>query len=210
MAVQSSDLSTVQFKTLRAIQRFMDEKGFPPTVSELAEVLSKTKASVHANLESLVDKGFIRRTVGKARCIEIVRPPQATVIDLVAIPLLGDVPAGIPVIVEEHACGEVLVEASLVGKESCFALKVSGDSMMNADILDGDVVVVRKQQLAVSGEIVVACIDGEVTVKRLDVTRDAIRLTPENPNFQPIVVKPSQDLKILGKVIATRRVIAAL
>jgi repressor LexA len=205
MVVQSSELSSVQFKTLRAIQRFVEENGFPPTVGELAESLTKTKASVHSNLDMLIRKGFIKRTVGKARSIEIIKPPQANVIDVVAIPLLGNVPAGVPVTVEEHSSEEILVEASVVGKDPCFALKVSGDSMMGADILEGDVLVVRQQPLAAHGEIVVASIDGEVTVKRLDITRSSIRLMPENADFKPIEITHNNDLKILGKVIATRR-----
>ncbi len=174
----------------------MDEKGFPPTVSELAEVLSKTKASVHANLESLVDKGFIRRTVGKARSIEIVPAASSDRDRSSGDSILGDVPAGIPVIVENtHAAKS----GGSISSGERIMLCAKGIRRQHDECrhLDGDVVVVRKQQLAVSGEIVVACIDGEVTVKRLDVTRDAIRLTPENPNFNRSLSSHIQDLKIL-------------
>jgi repressor LexA len=207
MVIPTSDLTPVQLKTFRAIKRFMDEHGYPPTVGELSEALSRTKASIHANIDNLIQKGFIRRTVGKARSLEILRSPQTTVIDVIAIPMLGSVPAGTPMTAEEHRAGEVFVEASLVGKDSCFALQVSGMSMMNADILDGDTLIVRQQPLAESGDIVVAAIDGEVTVKRLSMHNGIIRLMPENKTFKPIEVRNASDFRILGKVIATRRLV---
>jgi repressor LexA len=209
MVIPTGDLTTVQLKTFRAIKRFMDEHGYPPTVGELSESLSRTKASIHANIDSLIQKGFIRRTVGKARSLEILRSPQTTVIDVIAIPVLGSVTAGTPITAEEQRAGEVFVEASLVGKDSCFALQVSGMSMMNADILDGDTLIVRQQPLAESGDIVVAAIDGEVTVKRLSMHNGSIRLMPENKTFKPIEVRNASDFRILGKVIATRRLVTA-
>ncbi len=208
MVSPNSDLTPVQLKIYRAIKRFMEEHGYPPTVGELSESQSRTKASIHAVLNSLIQKGFIRRTVGKARSLEIIRLPQATVIGVIAIPRMGSVPAGTPMTAEEHRAGEVFVEASLVGKDTCFALEVTGDSMLGADILDGDTLVVRKQPLAESGEIVVAYIDGEVTVKRLSMMAGVIRLLPENKKFQPIEVGNASDFRILGKVIATRRLVS--
>jgi repressor LexA len=205
----TNELTTVQLKTFRTIKRIMDENGYPPTVGELAEALNKTKASIHANLDSLIQKGFLKRTMGKARSLEILRSPQTNVIDVVAITVLGSVPAGVPITVEEQRAGEIYVEASLVGRDACFALKVTGDSMMGADILDGDTLVVRQQPLAAHGEIVVAAIDGEVTVKRLSMQSGHIRLLPENKAFSPIDVTHVSDFRILGKVIATRRVVAS-
>ena len=208
MVSPNSDLSPVQLKIFRAIKRFMEEHGYPPTVGELSESQSRTKASIHAVLNSLIEKGFVRRTVGKARSLEIIRSPHATVIDVVAIPRLGSVPAGTPISAEEHRAGEVFVEASLVGRDTCFALQVTGDSMLGADILDGDTLVVRQQPLAENGDIVVASIDGEVTVKRLSMMEGNIRLLPENKSFKPIEVSNASDFRILGKVIATRRLVA--
>lgn len=205
MQQTSNELTPIQLRTFRTIKRYMEEHGFPPTVGEVADILSKTKASIHANIDHLIQKGFIRRTFGKARSLEIVRLPQATVIDVIAIPLLGDVPAGIPITAEENRAGEVYVEANTVGKDPCFALKVSGDSMIGADILDGDTLIVRQQPLAETGDIVVATIDGEVTVKRLAINNGNIRLLPENKNFKPIEVQNVSDFRILGRVIATRR-----
>lgn len=208
MTLASSDLTPVQMRTFRAIKKHLDEHGYPPTVSELSEQLSRTKAAIHANLDSLIQKGFVRRTIGKARSLEIVRSPHTTVIDVVAIPLLGSVPAGVPIATEEQREGEVFVSASIVGKEPCFALNVTGDSMMDADILNGDTLIVRQQPLAAHGEVVVASVDGEVTVKRLSMIAGMIRLLPENKRFQAIEVGRATDFRILGKVIATRRLVA--
>jgi repressor LexA len=208
MPLPTCELSTIQLKTFRSIKKYLDEHGFPPTVNELAEQLGRTKSSIHANIDALITKGFLKRTVGKARSIEIIKLPQATVIDVVAIPMLGSVPAGVPITADDQQAGEILVEASLVGRDACFALRVSGDSMNAADIIDGDTLVVRQQPLAANGEIVVASIDGEVTVKRLSMHEGHIRLLPENKAFKPIDVTHANDFRILGKVIATRRVVA--
>lgn len=208
MVSPNSDLTPVQLKIYRAIKRFMEEHGYPPTVGELSESQSRTKASIHAVLNSLIQKGFIRRSVGKARSLEILRMPQATVIGVIAIPRLGSVPAGNPITAEENRAGEVFVEASIAGKDPCFALDVTGSSMIGADILDGDTLIVRHQPLAESGDIVVASVDGEVTVKRLSMIAGVIRLLPENKTFKPIEVSNASDFRILGKVIATRRLVA--
>jgi repressor LexA len=208
MVSSNNDLTPVQLKIYRAIKRFMEEHGYPPTVGELSESQSRTKASIHAVLNSLIQKGFIRRSVGKARSLELLRMPQATVIDVIAIPRLGSVPAGNPITAEENRAGEVFVEASIVGKDRCFALEVTGSSMIGADILDGDTLIVRLQPLAESGDIVVASVDGEVTVKRLSMMAGVIRLLPENKTFKPIEVSNASDFRILGKVIATRRLVA--
>lgn len=208
MVSPNSDLTPVQLKIYRAIKRFMEEHGYPPTVGELSESQSRTKASIHAVLNSLIQKGFIRRSVGKARSLEILRMPQATVIGVIAIPRLGSVPAGNPITADENRAGEVFVEASIAGKDPCFALDVTGSSMIGADILDGDTLIVRHQPLAESGDIVVASVDGEVTVKRLSMIAGVIRLLPENKTFKPIEVSKASDFRILGKVIATRRLVA--
>lgn len=200
------DLSSVQMKTYRALERYIDEHGFPPTVGELAGTLQKTKATIHGHLQDLIEQGYLRRTVGKARSLEIVESPTTKVIDVVSVPILGDVPAGNPVLAEQHHVGEIEVEASVVGREPCFAVKVVGDSMMDADILDGDTLVVRQQPLACDREIVVAAVDGEVTVKRLLMQSGKMQLLPENKQFNPIDITSVNEFRILGKVIATRRI----
>ena len=203
------ELTIPQQKTMRELQKFIGKHGYPPTVDELAKHLKLTKATVHGSLDRLIQKGFIRRTHGKARSIEIVRTPIASVIDVVPVPLLGDVPAGVPISLDEQSNGNVYVQADVVGTDPCFALNVVGDSMLGADIRSGDVVIVRQQPLAENGEIVVASVDGEVTVKRLSINEGRVRLLPENKDFEPIDVTNDNDLRILGRVIATRRIGAA-
>ena len=204
----NEELSAVQRKMLLELQAFIAKHGYPPTVGELAEKLKRTKASIHGTLDKLITKGFIRRTHGKARSIEIIRTPRTNVIDVVAVPMLGNIPAGTPISAEESRSDAVYVQANVVGDGPCFVLSVTGDSMEDADLLEGDIVVVRQQPLAEHGEIVVASVNGEVTLKRLSIRDGNIRLMPENRRFQPIEITPECELKILGRVIATRRVTA--
>lgn len=205
MSTAFGDLTTAQVRTFQTIRRHCERHGYPPTVGELSECLGKTKATVHGHLDALIEQGYLRRKVGKARSLEILRSPQTTVIDVATIPLLGEVPAGTPVMAEEHCEGEIEVEASVVRSDTCFALRVRGDSMRDADILEGDVLVVRRQPLAAHGEIVVASVDGEVTVKQLWMRDSVLRLLPANDAYEPIDVTAVEEFKILGKVIATRR-----
>lgn len=114
---------------------------------------------------------------------------------------MGRVPAGTPLLAPENVIGELLVD-SRTARGRCFALEVQGDSMIDADIQEGDYVIVRQQQLAESGEIVVAMLEGEATVKRLHLGADAIELRPESHSHSPILIGPDDDLRILGKVVA--------
>lgn len=202
-------LSSIQRRTLRGMQDFIDEFGYPPTVDELTNRLNIKKATVYGCLNKLITKGYLRKTPGIARGIDIACAPRSKVIDVVAIPLLGAVPAGIPISTDEIDGGCVYVHSSVVGKSKCFALNVVGHSMRDAEICDGDIVIVRQQPLAEAGDIVVASIDGEVTVKRLEIDDGKVRLLPENEEFDPIEVGPNTDLRILGEVIATRRLVSA-
>ncbi len=205
--LDNDELSPSQEKTLRTLQKFIDENGYPPTVEELASRLRLTKASVHGSLDKLIQKGYLKRAQGKARGLEILRTAQASIIDVVGVPILGDVPAGIPISPQESLAGQVFVESSVVGNDVCFALNVVGESMRDAEIRDGDLLIVRKQQLAEHRDIVVASVDGEVTVKRLSIKDGRVRLLPENKEFKAIEIGPNTDLRILGRVIATRRVL---
>ena len=124
---------------------------------------------------------------------------------LVAVPIIGTIAAGYPVLASENICGEVLMEETVVRSGSHFALKASGQSMIDAGIQPDDIVIVRQQQLAENRDIVVALLNNETTLKRLHYCDGAIELRPENPRFKPIVVGPEDDLRILGKVVAIRR-----
>jgi repressor LexA len=194
-------LTPAQERALGKIRQFSSRRGFPPTVKELGQELGIAPASAHELMTGLQRKGYLRRSPGKARSLEILQQPGPDTTHLIAVPVVGRVPAGTPLLAAENVIGEVLVD-SRTARGRCFALEVQGDSMIDADIQDGDYVIVRQQQLAESGEIVVAMLEGEATVKRLHLAGDAIELRPENQSLAPIRIGPDDDLRILGKVVA--------
>lgn len=199
--VPTEGLTPGQYRMLSVIKEFISEHGMAPTVVELGEILGIRPPSVHEQIAAMVQKGMVRRT-RKARSLEVVEEnPQ--VAGLVAVPIVGLVAAGNPILAVENRIGEVLVEAH-VARGSCFALQVKGDSMMNANIREGDLVIVRRQPIAKNGDIVVALLHGEATVKRLFISEKLIELRPANPAYRPIRVGQEDDLKILGKVLAVR------
>ena len=120
--------------------------------------------------------------------------------------IVGTVAASHPIFAHENITGEVLVEASVVGSGKCFALYTQGDSMIDAGINDGDLIIVRRQPIAEDGDIVIALLDDEATVKRLKIDNELIELVPENPRLKPIRVKPEDELRILGKVVGRKRI----
>jgi repressor LexA len=193
-----------QDRALSAIRRFAVRHGFPPTVKELGEELGIAPASAHELITALERKGCLHRSAGKARSLEILPNPAPPVEGLTAVPIVGRVPAGSPVLAIENVVGELLVD-SRIARGRCFALKVKGDSMIDADINDGDYVIVRQQPLAESGEIVVAMLANDATVKRLRMAGEVIELRPENRRLPPILIGPDDDLRILGRVVAVHR-----
>jgi repressor LexA len=193
-------LTEAQTNLLNAITQLMQSLGVPPTVKELADALSIQPPSVHELLKRLEAKGYIRRKPRKARSLEILKSLAPTRIKLIAVPIIGTVAAGTPILAVENRIGEVMVDASVV-RGNCFALLVQGDSMIDADINDGDHVVVRQQPIAEHGDIIVAMVGDSATVKRLFISDDRIELRPENKRLQPIHVGPEDDLKIIGKVL---------
>jgi len=200
-----SEITDRQRRTLGEIRNFISLRGFPPTIQELAKILGITHASTHAQVNQLVRKGYLRRELRKARGLVVVREPEDEITDLVPVPILGRVAAGQPLFAEENVIGEVLVEGRVASRGRCFALEVDGDSMIKADIHEGDLVIVRQQPVAESGDIVVALLGDEATVKRLYIREEKIELRPENPKYPPIPIGSGDDLRILGKVVATKR-----
>ncbi len=199
----TKELTESQTNLLKAICAFKNSSGYAPTVQELADILEIRGASVQDVIENLIRKGYLKRTPHKARSLEVIKYIAVPSGNLVPLPILGTIAAGIPILAMENICGEILVEAS-VARGKCFALKVQGDSMIDAGIAGGDLVIVRQQPIAESGDIVAALINDEATVKRLRIQDDLIELRPENSMYQPIIVRPEDDLKIIGKVIGTR------
>lgn len=199
------EITAPQRKALTAIRNHQVRRGFPPTMQELGEALRISSSSAHELVGQLVRKGFLRREAGKARSLEVVRLPGPDVADLVPVPVVGTIAAGQPILAVENIVGELLVEGHLAQRGRCFALEVAGDSMVGAGISDRDFVIVRQQQVAENGDIVVALLGDEATVKRLHIDDETIELRPENPRHRPRVVRPDDDLRVQGKVIAVCR-----
>ena len=177
------------------------EQGYPPSVREIGEAVGlHSPSTVHAHLKALDALGLINREDRKTRAIRVagVRAPEPSIR---SIPIIGRVEAGQPVLAYEEIEGEIPFDVGHSTGEF-FALRVRGDSMIDAGIVEGDYVVVRRQEEAAHGEIVVAAIDGEVTVKRFYRQRGEIWLMPENPAFSPISAK---DAHIVGRVIGLYR-----
>jgi len=198
------EITEPQRHTLLAIQSLTRLKGYPPTVREVAAELGIAPGSVGARIGQLVRKGFLRRDRHKARSLEVITAPRDEPERLVPLKIVGDVAAGRGLFAEENVQGEILVESRLVGGAECFALRARGDSMTGAGIGDGDCCVVRRQAAAESGDIVVAVLGDEGLVKRLQISEGGVELRSENPSYQPIQVRPDDEFRICGKVIAVR------
>lgn len=188
-----------QTRILSYIRDEIEHKGYPPSVREIGQAVGlKSTATVHAHLNALETRGLIRRDATKPRALEIVDSPRGH-----TVPLVGKVTAGIPILAQENIEDYLVIPQGMAGREdNLFALRVEGESMIEAGILDGDIVIVQKQESAANGEIVVAMIDDEATVKRIYYERDIVRLQPENSSMAPIYAK---NVSVLGKVAALYR-----
>jgi repressor LexA len=190
-------------ETRERIYRFVRDRllgGFPPTVREVKEAFGfRSVQTAREHLEVLVTEGRLAKEAGKARGYRLGGDSRPTRL----VPLLGRVPAGPLNIAMEDLEGYLPIQGHRSG-DDLFGLRVRGESMTGAGILPGDIVVVRRQPAADSGDIVVALIGGEATVKRLRIRRNRVELHPENPAFEPIIPDPS-ELTLLGKVIEVRR-----
>ena len=187
------------------LQEVIPQQGYAPSVREICEaVCLKSTSSVHSHLETLEKNGYIRRDPTKPRTIEILDDEFGLQRrELVNIPILGNVAAGLPTLAEQNIEGYYPIPAELLPNKPTFMLNVHGDSMVNAGILDGDQVICAEASTADNGQIVVALIDDSATVKRFFREKDHIRLQPENDFMDPIIV--DGDVRILGKVIGLLR-----
>jgi repressor LexA len=187
------------------IQTTIAGRGIPPTIREIGEAFGiRSTNGVEKHLKALEQSGFVMRERGKSRSISLHADGKRP---LATVPLLGRVAAGVPVLSPENHEGEFAVDTSLFSLRSphnLFALKVKGESMIDAHIVDGDTVIVRVQSAAQSGDIVVALVNGEATVKRLFVERDRVRLQPENSSMKPLNLDRG-DFRVLGRVVGVVR-----
>lgn len=195
-----------QLEILDYIKRTILEKGYPPAVREICEAVHlRSTSSVHAHLEALERNGYIRRDPTKPRTIEILDEtfnfPRR---ELVNVPIVGQVAAGEPILAEQNIVDYFPLPVDMLPNQETFILKVHGDSMMNAGILDGDDLIVAKQSYAMNGQIVVAMIEDGATVKRFYKKKGHYRLQPENDAMDPIIVP---EVSILGRAVGLLRLI---
>ncbi len=199
------DLTKRQQEIFDFIKQYLDVNGYPPTVRDIGKAVGLASSStVHAHLSNLEKIGLLRRDPSKPRAIELLDRAAASVRSLVrpGLPLVGQVAAGQPLLAEENIEDYIATPAIAGGDEGEYLLRVRGESMKNAGILDGDLVVVRPQDTAADGDIVVALVGEEATVKRFFQEPDHVRLQPENETMQPI---RSRDVRILGRVVGLMR-----
>lgn len=202
-------LSKRQQQIYDFIESYIGQKGFGPTVREICEAVNLSSPStVHVHLRTLEEKGFIVRDSLKSRSIALPHKEESPVHgagaydNTLTLPVVGRVAAGEPILAEQNIENTLTLPTELVGDSASFILSVRGDSMIEAGINNGDYVVVKEQQVARNGEIVVALIDDGATVKRFYKESDHIRLQPENSSMEPILVT---DCAIVGKVVAVMR-----
>ncbi len=194
-----------QQRILEVIRAFTTEHGYPPSVREIGERVGLSSSStIHAHLKALERRGLIARDPTKPRALRSdLSAPQSHQPDSVVMPIVGKVAAGMPITAEENLEGEFVLPTSFVPRSSdAFMLRVQGDSMVEAAILDGDLILVRPQKTASNGEIVVAMLEGEATVKRFYRENGQVRLQPENSAMAPIY---ASDVDIIGRVEAVVR-----
>lgn len=206
----SKPLTTRQKSVYEFIESYILQKGYGPTVREIAEAVHLSSPStVHVHLKTLEEKGYIVRDPLKSRSIALLGKHEQEEAfgstgssNTLSLPLVGNVAAGEPILAEHNVETTLQLPTEIVGDSASFILAVHGESMIEAGINDGDYVVVKEQQVARNGEIIVALIDDGATVKRFFKEKDHIRLQPENSTMDPIITR---DCAIVGKVVAVLR-----
>lgn len=199
-------LTAKQEQVLDFIKQHLLAKSYPPTVREICEAVGlKSTSSVHAHLETLEKKGYIRRDQEKTRAIEIIDDdfgfnPFSR--EMVNIPMVGTVAAGVPLLAEQNITEYFPVPADMLPNAETFMLRVKGDSMVNMGIYEGDQLIIKRQNTASNGDVVVALVDDSATVKRFYKENGHYRLQPENDFMEPIIV---DECSVLGKVIGLIR-----
>ncbi len=202
------ELTGRQEEILKEIERYVAAEGYPPTIRDLSEKFRMAAPSMLSHIKALERKGVIRRRQGKSRGIELTGVPRVPDMGKVMeVPILGRVAAGVPLLAEENREDTVFVDNRFAKGQKLFALRVKGNSMVDAGLFENDVCIIRMTDTAQNNDIVVAFIDGEATVKRFRKSGKKITLMPENPAYEPIVISEGQgrDFRILGKVISLYR-----
>ena len=204
MAKRDGGITSKQQQILDYIKEEIVKRGYPPAVREICDAVGlKSTSSVHAHLESLEKKGYIRRDPSKTRAIEIIDDSFNLVRqEMTSIPIVGTVAAGQPILAEQNISGYFPLPVDVVPNNQTFVLKVKGDSMINIGIFDGDQIFVECVNTAKNGDVVVALIEDSATVKTFYAENGHYRLQPENDTMEPIIV---DNVTILGKVFGVFR-----
>ena len=214
MPRKKEELNKREKTILKFIEKQIMTDGYPPSVREIGQAVGlSSTATVHGYLERLEKKGYIKKKDKKGRTLRLLKGSTGetkktsskdfyTQKELVEVPVVGKITAGMPILAVENVTDTFPIPIDFVGNSDCFMLTVRGESMIEAGILDGDYILVKKQNNANNGEIVVALIEDEATVKTFYKEKDHIRLQPENHTMDPIIVP---DCKILGKVAGVFR-----
>ena len=214
MRTKKEELNKREEAILKFIEKKIKEDGYPPSVREIGKAVGlSSTATVHGYLAKLRSKGYIKKEDKKGRTLKLLKGGNGMPVEntqksfysqkeLIDVPLVGKITAGMPILAVENVTDTFPIPIDFVGNSETFMLTVKGESMIEAGILDGDYILVRKQPDAMNGEIVVALIEDEATVKTFYKEKDHIRLQPENSTMDPIIVP---DCSILGKVIGVFR-----
>lgn len=198
-----SDLTPKQAAILAVIKKNIKQKGYPPSVREIGQAVGLSSSStVHGYLKKLEAKGYLRRDATKPRAMEVLDHTEEDKVDFINVPLLGRVAAGMPILAVENREDLFPLPTHFTGAGEFFMLTIRGNSMIEAGILEEDMVVVRRQSDVNNGDIVVALINDEATVKRFFREKSRVRLQPANSQMEPIY---TTELQILGKVIGLVR-----
>jgi repressor LexA len=204
-----TELTDRQKEILNFIQEYVDFNSFPPTYREIGKKFNIVSTfGVKRHIDALVKKGFLNSGNNLSRTLSLVinNDPIQKEETIIEIPVVGRVAAGQPILAEENIEGNIIIDKNFLGSRTeCFGLKVRGDSMINAGILEGDLVIIQPQKEAVNGDIIVALLKDEATMKRFSLNNNKIYLIPENEKYEPIVVESVEDFSIVGKVIGVFR-----
>lgn len=202
-------LTERQKEILNFIQEYVDFNGFPPTYREIGQKFQIVSTfGVKRHIDALVKKGYLNSSNNLSRTLSLIinNDPVKKEETIIEIPVVGRVAAGQPILAEENIEGNIVIDKNFLGSRTeCFGLKVRGDSMINAGIMEGDLVIIQPQKDASNGDIIVALLEDEATMKRYSLVNNKIYLIPENEKYEPIIIDNNEDFSIVGKVIGVFR-----
>ena len=203
------ELTEKQRQVFEYLERYISEQGYPPTIRELGETFDISSKAASDHLKAIEKKGYIRCGQNRSRAIELLKfsqnGPRSALEGVVSIPLVGQVAAGLPLVAEENIEEHLSFPKSMFKGDNLFALRVTGDSMKDAGILDKDIAILQKQSTAKNGDIVVALVEDEATLKYFYKNEKRICLQPANPSYKPIYVR---NTILLGKLVGLYRFVS--